>query len=556
MAITYALGPNPKWYFTDAFGKPLAGGKFFTYRSLNKAQFKFVFTDPNGNFPWPDPVIIDANGTAGPFWFQIDSTNPSEQYFIVVQDANGVEQWTQDNYLPNSGGGGGGGTTIISLENIITNNVYYRHNDVTSPVPVIYTVAPSNFTGLVGSSAVSVAPDNPGPDILFVKNNISATDAITYPTFILGSDPIVGDVAPVQYFNYTCTIAGTSETVKCLQFPITNKVQNLQNTTMSGTFWARSNGGTSNQITLQWFQFFGDGAGASVPVKQIINVPFTLTSSWVLYNFNDTVPDVTGKTLGGCGNDGLFLQVVFPLDATCNIDFVKLTLYEGTVLPDFTYTSFDFTDSVISLPRTGDILASLNGTRFGWVLCNDGVIARDQGPPNPVLTPPAGIPQARYNLDTYPLYNMIWTVTSANPDFAPIYDNTGAVTTRGASAIADFTASKQLSLTKQLGRALSSSGQPQNITAGVPTLFGTNWPVGQTNIGEQTHQLTIAEMPAHNHPGSTVSLGVGTFSGGGGQAYTPVGATPQPIVTVATQGGDGAHNTMQPTSFYNIFLKL
>ena len=554
MAITWSLGPNPKWVFLDQFGRPLAGGKFFTYRSLNKSQFKFVFTDPNGLFPWPDPVIIDANGTAGPFWFEVDDANPDEKYFIIVQDANGVEQWSQDNYLPTSGGGGGG-TTVISLDNLITNNVFYRHaGTIVTPVPTFSIIAPGNFTGLVASS--SVAPDNPSPDIVFVKNNTAATDTITFPKFILGDDPIPGDVSPVDYFNYTCSGIGLGETVKCLQFPITNKVQNLQNTEISGTFWARSNGGGSNQITLQWFQFFGDGAGASVPVKQIINVPFTLSSSWALFNFNDTVPNVTGKTLGGCGNDGLFLQVVFPLSLTCNIDFTKLTLYEGTVLPDFTYTAFDDVDSIISLPRTGDVRVSLNSfAPFGWVLCNDGVIATDQGPPNPVLTPPAGIPSARYNQDTFPLYNLIWNITAGNPNFAPIYDNTGAVAARGASAIADFTASKQLSLTKQLGRAISSAGQAQTITAGVPTLFGSVWGLGQPNVGEQNHQLTIAEMPSHNHPGSFIQ-GIDGAGGNGQFVRSTVGFDHNLALNIALQGGDGAHNTMQPTSFYNVFLKL
>jgi len=97
------------------------------------------------------------------------------------------------------------------------------------------------------------------------------------------------------------------------------------------------------------------------------------------------------------------------------------------------------------------------------------------------------------------------------------------------------------------------------------TLFaGENNGVGLAG-GEQTHTLTIAEIPSHNHPGSSGfwnleaepydRVGVGTFrypvyTGGLiSFANTPV------TVTVAYEGGSAAHNNIQPTALVKTCIR-
>jgi microcystin-dependent protein len=63
------------------------------------------------------------------------------------------------------------------------------------------------------------------------------------------------------------------------------------------------------------------------------------------------------------------------------------------------------------------------------------------------------------------------------------------------------------------------------------------------SVGEETHLLTIPEIPAHTHPMLQFVAAFGTnfnaFGVGGGSAGNATGST----------GGGGAHNNMQPTLF-------
>lgn len=95
---------------------------------------------------------------------------------------------------------------------------------------------------------------------------------------------------------------------------------------------------------------------------------------------------------------------------------------------------------------------------------------------------------------------------------------------------------------------------------------GTGLPVGGAALtaralaawtGEQTHTLVISEMPAHDHTASgyAVSDGVAPHNATGNlYANGSAAASGQPG-SVPSQGGDGAHNNIQPVMTLSFIIK-
>lgn len=87
------------------------------------------------------------------------------------------------------------------------------------------------------------------------------------------------------------------------------------------------------------------------------------------------------------------------------------------------------------------------------------------------------------------------------------------------------------------GRALIGVGAGVSLTARA---------LGDAG-GEEEHQLTIAELPAHTHPYTRVTSGGG--QGGGGSA-----AHNSTADVTGSEGGDTPHNNMQPFLALNMFI--
>ena len=615
----FTIAPNPHWVVIDDFSKLPNGAVIYTYRSLDPSTFKAAFRDPAGMDPFTQPIMGFGNGTFPPIYWEFDPSNPNDTYYIQVwsgvQGTSGAAMlWDFNGLSGNSGGGGGGNITIFSdLINLVTNGEFYRNIGSQATLSTAMTIAPSNNAGLVNDPSNSnVTANGPvGPDIIFAKNNTNATDVLTFNNFTpLGIHALVGDVTPPQYLTYTCTGAGAGETYKYVQFPISLDVQNLSNQPLTVSIFARCTSGNTN-ATLSLRQFYGSGGAPSADQIVQIGAPLALTGSWQVFTFNINAPDATTKTLGACGNDALFLQFNYPLGVTTSIDIVKPKVYLGTITGSlsFDYDSCDSIDSIISLPRTGDVRTTLNAFQPGWVQMNDGTIGNKDGGGDSLAT-------ARDNNDTFPLFDLIWNTFNANQTLAPMFTSAGAPTTYGASSQADFTAYRQLSLTRNLGRVMAGSNpvavsqaftnvgnvmtvtsttsfitgvpvvvsggglptplvagttyyaimlssttmslasSPENAIAGTPIVLTSNASgtvtvpanVLGSFLGEQKHLQTMAELAAHNHTYNVMVAG-GTFlqGGPGGQlSSTPTGIT----------GSSTPFNVMQPTVFMNVFIKL
>lgn len=85
-----ALLIMPRVQFLDSSGKPLSGGKVFTYQAGTTTP-QATFTDNTGTIQNTNPVILDAGGFAS-IWLAA-----SPAYKILTQNSAGVQQWVVDN---------------------------------------------------------------------------------------------------------------------------------------------------------------------------------------------------------------------------------------------------------------------------------------------------------------------------------------------------------------------------------------------------------------------------------------------------------------------------
>lgn len=528
MAITYTLGSEPFWTIINSVGTVAGGAKMYTRSSLDHDTNKAVYKDSDASVAWPNPIVFDLNGVQGPFYWADDSDDTTDNYYIFVNDADGNLLWSINNFTGNAASGTNTTTTTyVEFQNYISNNVFIDHiDDITTTTSTNLVIAPSNHKGFTPAlvNPISASPYGViGPDIRFVKDSIVNTDAISFVDFPLGtSDLGTADVTPVQYVRYVCTTSITGESYKYFQFPITQKVKNLAATAVTFQVWARV-AVTPVTLTAWTMQYFGSGTNASAPVRTQVSTTenFTLTTSWALYSFQFTIDSVADKSLGDEGkqtnDDALYMQLQMPLNTACDVYFIKPSLYLGSISPGANFVDYDQIDSVNQTPRTGDIKTSLlSSVPQGWIAMNDGTIGE------------VGSGADRANQDTFQLYKTIWD--GVDNAYAPV--STG----RGASAVADFVAGKTLTLPLSLGRALAGAGAGAGLTS--------------RDLGEYVGDELITEdaMPAHTH-GYTIVSGSGSTLLGGATYNVTSGTT-------GSTGGSAADGNMQPTSFFNIFIKL
>jgi microcystin-dependent protein len=203
---------------------------------------------------------------------------------------------------------------------------------------------------------------------------------------------------------------------------------------------------------------------------------------------------------------------------------------------------------------TGDVKITLKAVAdSGWVMMDDGTI----GDASSTAT-------TRANADCLNLFTLVWTNI---PDtYAPVPGG------RGASAAADWTAHKRITLPKALGRVLASAGAGAGLTS-------RN--LGQT-IGEESHVQTASELAVHNHSntindpqhvhgarspnyhniqasytqadyGSSYNV---SLWGGYEQTVSVDAAYTSTSVNNVSNGSGVPTNVMQPTTFMNFMVKL
>lgn len=537
MAINTALliaSPTLQDYLVDKdTAQAMSAGTITLYQDNSRTTLKnwYYQSGTPGAYTYitlPNPLTLSAIGTIAdpqgndtiPFFYPYSETDnqTAQPYYIVVKNSNGEDQFTRANFpfipieAPNP--------DTPTLENILVNNVFWRN------------VGSLNVSSQTNSVIAPGAHDGfTNPDIRFLKDITGATDVITFTPFGAGVSPLKNDITPEYYLNFNCSASQAGETLKCIQIPISLHIKTLESVPATITIQAENvTGSASNQITIGIYQFLGTGA-ISQPAT-IVEQTLTLTNGWQKYAINFVFPSAVGQVLGHGGDDALYLQIGLPKATTCNINIALPELYLSDEVPTNSFTDYDKINSVISAPRTGDLRISLNYfSPFGWVPANDGGIGSA-----------ASGGTSRANIDTWQLYNFLWTFVGVT--YAPMVDTNPY----GVNAITDFSANRAISLTKTLGRAISSLG--------LPSVGGTNWVLGQVS-GSETHNITTPELPQHTHDSPAGGQFVlnspgGLNNGAAGGAFTTAAQTGG----IHTWTSQTAMSLIQPTTYCNVYFKL
>lgn len=149
---TAVLSPIPRVQYLDSSGRPLNGGRLYSYAAGTSSPAN-TYTDSTGSVANTNPIVLDAGGRAG-VWIL-----PTVPYKFTLRDRNGVLIWTVDNVTAGAGssggGGGGGGGSFLPLTGgtmsgsiSFGGNQIYSIGDSTNRVGVLYTGSVNAYVGL------------------------------------------------------------------------------------------------------------------------------------------------------------------------------------------------------------------------------------------------------------------------------------------------------------------------------------------------------------------------------------------------------------------------
>lgn len=163
----------------------------------------------------------------------------------------------------------------------------------------------------------------------------------------------------------------------------------------------------------------------------------------------------------------------------------------------------------------------------------------------------------RANPDTSALFSFLWNVDA----------NLAVSGGRGASASADYGASKTIALPDCRGRALAGLDDMGNSAAGrlTATYFGTAATVLGAAGGSESNSVILTHNHGINDPGHphefTAVLNTGSLNTGSGTSinFHPASALADVAttgITIQNAGSAGAHNIASPALLLTIHIKL
>lgn len=532
-------GANPIWSEVDLQGN-LFDDTFYLFVLENTIPYipAVVYHDPDLNLPWTNPIQFLGNGTL-----------PTDIYFEsdVVYRLEFRQGPTQadpliyeiDNYIAGTGGSTPVDTVAFASSNQITNPQF----------------ALINFSSPLTISGTNPSPIEIGPGWFL---ELAGTGTVTITRVALNSTNPNPSNAP---YALQLTLSGWNADGVFLRQRFQQNGMLWANKIVSSTLTARVQG-TSVSVSANLI----DSNGTTL--AQVLDVP-TVNGSFNEFTGYGELPASTNTNTPPAAY--IDYKLGLPSSVDIYLTSLQLVVQELPIEPSFEQDSIDrqidhtyhYAYPIVPVGTVIDFFGFV--TPAHYTRCQGQALSRQEF-------------QELFSAITF-LDTVTWatvttfTVTSSQNYWIGMVvegPSIPASTTITNIVGTTITISNNRTGTNPSVRFFAAGAGDGSTTFNVPDLrdyvtacyAGSLFGSGNNGIGKKggaaSHSITIAEMPAHDHPGSSGTYQVG--SGGGGAIPTASNLSPigtQPVtVTVASQGGGSAMSLVQQTVLVSKIIRF
>lgn len=522
-------GSNPIWTEFDLQGN-LFDDTFYMFVLENTIPYipAIVYHDPDLNVPWTNPIQFLGNGT-----LPIDIYFEANKVYRLEFRQGDTQQdpliYEVDNYVPGEGGSNPVDTVAFASSNQVT-NPQFALMDVQSPV---------TFTGS-DPDPIHIAPG------WYLE--VAGTGSV-----IINQVPLNDDNANPSNAPYALRLTLSGWTA--------DSVFLYQRFEQNGMLWA-------NQIVSSTITARLDGSPQSIVASLMdsndallaIVLPATpVNESWNEFRGHGTLPATTNPDAPPAAY--IDYKLAIPSNIDIYVTSIQLVVQDLPIEPSFeqdsinrqidhTYNTaypivpvgavIDFAG--FTVPQHYYICDGAAKNRMRDYLLFSALTTTESVTLTSTVATFTVVSNANYHIDMAVEGTGIPASTTISNISGTTITMSAAATTTGPSTVLFF------AWGAGDGSTTFNTPNLQGITtagANGTLLSGVNG-VGLTG-GSATHSLTISEMPAHTHPGSTARSN-SSLAGGSISLYGSSGAANQNLpIDVASQGSGTAFSIVPPT---------